>query len=100
MAPGHLHELHALYSKAPTESVLWFAVRAIAFADMRDSLVGRDIPFYVKARQSYGEALNHIREIAHDEQKLAGDQVLAAIILIDNFEVLFRFDILTTFDTY
>jgi len=86
VSPGHLHDLPMLYLSAPRESVLWYAVRAVAFADMRGARV-ENIPFYIKARQQYGAALLHLREIAHSEQRLANDRVLAAILLIDSFEV-------------
>ena len=93
LSPGYLHELYRLYLSAPPESVLWLAVRATAFADMRSSPVG-DMPFHIKARQTYGLALSRMREITRDEQKVADDRVLAAILLIDNFEVPWRDHIL------
>lgn len=71
---------------APPDSILWFAVRAVAFADMRNESAG-DVPFYVKARRHYGDALNRMRMIVRDQQDLANDRVLSAILLIDNFEV-------------
>jgi len=86
VSPGHMHNLYPLYLSAPPGSVLWLAVRAVACADMRHKSVG-DTSFHIKARQYYGAALSRLREIAHGEQRLANDQVLAAILLIDNFEV-------------
>jgi hypothetical protein len=81
-----MHDLPMLYLSAPPDSVLWLAVRAMAFADMRGQNAG-DVPFYIKARQHYGAALNRMRMIVHDQQDLADDRILSAILLIDSFEV-------------
>jgi hypothetical protein len=86
VSPGHMQNLHTLYLSAPPESVLWLAVRALAFADMRNSRAG-NVPFSIKARRNYGAALTRMREIANNEQELVDDRVLAALLLIDNFEV-------------
>lgn len=86
-SPGHMHHLLPLYRSAPPQSVLWLAVHALACADMRHESV-EGIPFNIRARQYYGAALSLLREVAHEGQGLANDQVLAAILLIDNFEVL------------
>ena len=86
VSPGHMHNLYPLYLSAPPGSVLWLAVRALACADMKHESVG-DTPFHIKARQYYGATLSRLRVVAHEGQKLANDQVLAAILLIDNFEV-------------
>ncbi|KIW26162.1 hypothetical protein, variant [Cladophialophora immunda] len=88
VVPGHMHDLYPLYLSAPPGSVLWLAVRAVACADMRHESVG-DTPFHIKARQYYGAALNGLRVVAHEEHRLASDQVLAAILLIDNFEKMY-----------
>lgn len=82
-----MHDLPTLYFSAPPDSILWLAVRAMAFADMRNEDAG-DGPFYIKARQHYGAALNRTRMLAHNQQNLASDPILSAILLIDNFEVL------------
>lgn len=82
-----MYNLPALYSSAAPDSVLWLAVRAIAFADMRNESVQNGIPFYIKARQSYGAALSGIRTIIQDQRAVANDNALAAILLIDGFEV-------------
>jgi hypothetical protein len=84
---GYMQDLPLLYYGAPQKSVLWYAVRALAFADLKDALAG-DTPFYIKARRNYGSALGCMRETALNRQELAHDRVLAAILLIDNFEVL------------
>jgi hypothetical protein len=75
-----------LFHEAPRDSVLWLAVRAVAFADMRNESAG-NVPFHVKARQHYGAALNKMRTVIDDQQDLGDDSVLSAMILIDNFEV-------------
>jgi hypothetical protein len=87
VSPGHMHDLPMLYLSAPPESILWLAVRAMAFADMRHSR-SEDTPFTTKALRHYGAALSLLRTIAVDEQSLADDRVLAALLLVDNFEVL------------
>lgn len=99
VSPGHMHNLYPLYLSAPPGSVLWLAVRAVACADMRHEDVG-DTPFHIKARQYYGAALSRLRVAAHEEQRLANDQVLAAILLIDNFEVPQCYAIFISSGTY
>ncbi|KAI0127527.1 hypothetical protein BJ170DRAFT_625787 [Xylariales sp. AK1849] len=86
--PGHMHDLPILYLNSPPESVLWLAVRAVALADMRHELTA-DVTFHAKARQHYGAALSRMREIAEDGQELADDRVLAAVLLIDDFESMY-----------
>lgn len=89
VSPGHMHNLPFLYAGAAPDSVLWLAVRAMAFADMRnETLVGNvDVPFHVEARQHYGAALARTRVIVGEDGGLANDEVLNAILLIDDFEV-------------
>lgn len=82
-----MHELPMLYLSATPDSVLWLAVRALAFAEMKSELAG-NVTFYVKARQHYGAALNRTRMLIHDEEDLGNDDVLSAMLLIDNFEVI------------
>lgn len=82
-----MHDLPMLYLSALPDSILWLAVRAVAFADMRTESAG-NTPFYIKARQHYGAALNCMRTLIANQQDLADDRVLSAILLIDNFEVL------------
>ncbi len=83
---GYMHDLPMLYLSAPPKSVLWQAVRAVAFSDMKQATAGEK-SFSFMAQRHYGAALSLVRAAAHDEQELANDQVLAAILLIDNFEV-------------
>jgi hypothetical protein len=79
--------LPTLVFTAEQGSVLWLAVRAVAFADMRDETSG-SVPFHVKARQHYGAALNRMRAVIADGQEdLGSDAVLTAMLLVDNFEV-------------
>lgn len=99
VSPGHMHNLYPLYLNALPGSVLWLAVRAVAWADMRHESVG-DTPFNIKARQYYGAALSRLRVAAYEEQRLANDQVLAAILLIDNFEVPQRYAIFISSGIY
>ena len=84
VSPGHMHNLPVLYASSPSDSVLWLAVRAMAFADIR---CYTQTAFSTRARESYGAALTRMREIAGNEQRLADDRILAALLLIDNFEV-------------
>ena len=81
-----MHDLPMFYLSAPRESILWLAVRAVAFADMKHASAGES-SFYIMARQHYGATLNRVRAAAHEEQEMANDHVLAAILLIHNFEV-------------
>ena len=75
-----------LYLGAPKDSVLHLAPGTVAFADMRDER-DKDVPFYLKAKRNYGAALTRLREVAGDEQKMSNDRVLAALLIIDNFDV-------------
>ncbi|KAM0254485.1 hypothetical protein ACHAQJ_006767 [Trichoderma viride] len=70
------------------DSVLWLAVRAVAFADVRNESVG-NVPFHVKSRQHYGAALNRMRIVLNDRQDLADDRILFSMLLIDNFELMY-----------
>jgi hypothetical protein len=84
---GYMHDLPMLFYTAQPDSVLWHAVRALAFAGLRNQITGTT-PFYIKARQQYGAALNSIRKVIDDQNDLADDRILSAMLLIDNFEVL------------
>ncbi len=87
MTPGHMHALPKLYYNAGPGSILWFAVRAVAFADMRDRHDSSGVSFSVKARMCYGGALEGIRAVTANSQALMDDRVLMALLLIDSFEV-------------
>lgn len=81
-----MHELPMLFQSAEPNSVLWLAIRAVAFADLREECAG-DVPFRIKARRSYGAALNRMRAIINEQHNLDDDRILSAMLLIDNFEV-------------
>lgn len=86
LSPGYLYNLPALYASAQPGSVLWHAVRAVAFADFRAYDNGS---FGLKARQSYGAALTRMRILTEDNKKLVHDRILAALLLIDIFELIY-----------
>ena len=88
LAPGHMHHLPSLFYLAPIDSILWHAVRAMAFADVKNARNGEGVPFHIKARASYGMALTRVREAAQDEENLATDDALTALLLLDSFEVI------------
>lgn len=78
-----------LYHGAQQYSVLWLAVRAMAFADMRNERA-ENVPFQVKARQHYGAALTAMRAAIDGQKDLGDDGMLTAMLLIDHFEVSLR----------
>lgn len=80
-----MHDLPAFFLDAQPDSVLWLAVRALGFADMRNESA-EDAPFSTKARQHYGAALSCMRTMINEGQELGSDHVLYAILLVDNFE--------------
>jgi hypothetical protein len=83
---GYMHELPILFLSVPQDSVLWLAVRAVAFADIRNESTG-NVSFHTKSRQHYGAALNRMRTVINDQQNLGDDKILFSMLLIDNFEV-------------
>ena len=85
--PGHLHVLPELYRTASSDSILPCAVCAVAFADMPKGSRDEGSSFHAKAQRSYGSALARMRGLASDETSIVDDHVLAALLLIDNFEV-------------
>lgn len=87
MSAGYMHDLPRLFQGAPPDSILWLIVRATAFADMRHYRTTDNVSFATLALQHYGAALGRLRTLAADEQDLANDRVLAALLLIDSFEV-------------
>lgn len=87
---GHMHDLPKLYHTALPDSVLWHAVRAVAFADLRHTR-DHDVPFNLKAQRSYGAALNRIRIAVETGQELLTDDTFSGLLLIDSFEVLFDY---------
>lgn len=87
-----MDDLPMMYMQAPPGSVLSLAVRAVAYADVRNQRAD-GVSFAVKARNAYGAALSRMRTVADDEQRVANDRVLVALLLIDNFEVSTHQDI-------
>lgn len=95
-----MHDLPVHFYGAQPDSLLWLAVQAMAFADMRNERAG-NVSFSIKAQSQYGLALNRMRAIVDEKGDLANDSVLAAMILIDNFEVLLlSISIINTFNHY
>lgn len=85
---GYMHELPMLFLSVQQDSVIWLAVRAVAFADIRNESSG-NVPFHTKSRQHYGAALNRMRTVLNDQQNLGDDKILFSMLLIDNFEVFY-----------
>lgn len=75
-----------LAANAQPESALWLAIRAVAFADMRDDGQG-DTQSSLQAGRYYGAALARMRSLVDDEQEMTHDRTLAAMLLLDNYEV-------------
>ena len=84
---GFMQFLPLLYEGAPPHSLLPRMIQAMAFADMGRMRNGDGVPFNIKAQRSYGLALNQVLELTHNQRELAIDRTLAALLLIDTFEV-------------
>ncbi len=84
------HRSHARAAHAELQHAEGFGSsarrRAMAFADMRDESNG-SISFPLKARQHYGAALNPNRTVINEGRNLSVVTVLAALLLIDDFEL-------------
>lgn len=79
ITPGHLQDLPAIYHRSLPGTSSRLAIEALAYAD---------VPGYeVKARSRYGAALARVRDDISDEEKAKRDAVLAALLIIDNYEV-------------
>lgn len=87
LSPGYMHHLPILYENTPPDSILYHAVRAIAFADMKHVANGNLPNLNVQSQRSYGAAIARLRGMVTDTQELADDQTLTALLLIDAFEV-------------
>lgn len=87
LSVGYMDDLPDLFLGAARESILWYIVRATALADMKQQRGLDDVSFARKALQYYGAALRKLRNVAEDEENLANDSVLAAVLLVDSFEV-------------
>jgi hypothetical protein len=87
VAPGLMHDLPAMYSAASSGSLLWHAVRALAFADIAHGQSQQGRSYSIKARQSYGAALVAMRRTIGEADRFNQDSTLAALLLVDAFEV-------------
>jgi hypothetical protein len=87
IAPGLMHDLPAMYSGASSGSLLWHAVRALAFADIAQGQSQQGRSYSIKARQSYGAALVAMRKTIGEAGRFNQDSTLAALLLVDAFEV-------------
>lgn len=79
ISPGHLQDLPALYEHSAPGSAIRLAIEAMAYGDLPDQ--------HAKARSKYGAALGRVRAVITDAQQNTTDDLLAALLVIDNFEV-------------
>lgn len=88
VSPGYMHSLPLLHEMSAPNSVLHLSVLAVAFADLRFVESGsREYEF--RGLRSYGSAITRLRVIVQEPNDFKDDQTLAAILLLDIFEVLF-----------
>lgn len=79
ISPGHLQDLPNIYHQSLPGTSSRLAIEALAYADM---------PGYeAKARSRYGAALARVRDVINDEERAKRDALLAALLIIDNYEV-------------
>ena len=83
LSPGYMHHLPLLYEKTAPGSVLHLSLRALAFADV--SSAGRE--YALKGFKSYAAAIARLRVIVQAPANVEDDETLAALLLIDAFEV-------------
>lgn len=83
---GFWDDLPMLYHNTPPSSPLSLSIKAAAFAGIKNAVSG-GVPFHIKARQCYGEALRRMTAVVGNQQRIFEDQALAALLLIDMFEV-------------
>jgi hypothetical protein len=89
LSPGELHFLSMLYHLAPDDSALRSAVHALAFGTLGHCIrVGA--PFHIQARREYEIALARLQHVAADDNQMGQDSTLAALLLVDNFEVTIK----------
>lgn len=86
LSAGYMHHLPALYEQTDSKSILYQSVRAVAFADVR-RLSSGSREYELKGLQSYGAAITSLRTIVQEPSSFKNDQILAALLLIDTFEV-------------
>ena len=82
----HAVQLPLLHVKTAPHSLLWLAVRALAYAHCSEDITAA-ISHGETALDVYGRALSILRNAAGDPQNLQDNEVLGAILLLDNFEV-------------
>ena len=89
--PGYLHHTWTLYHADKSHLLLTHAVRALAFGNQRGAPDDEGKPFSQRARACYGAALTHLRLLISSAalEQLACEDVIAAILLIDNWELLY-----------
>lgn len=79
LSPGHLQDLPVLYEQSLPGTALRLSIEACGYGEFRGQ--------QLKARSKYGAALGRIRELIFDINQSTRDSVLAALLIIDNFEV-------------
>lgn len=79
ISPGHLQDLPILYEESTPGSAIRLAIEAMAYGDLPDQ--------HTRARTKYGAAIGRVRAVIADPRRNTTDSLLAALILIDNFEV-------------
>ena len=91
VCPGYLHLAAQLYNRETSSPVLRSAVEALAFANVRGALDGNSRAFAVKAQASYGRAIQELRGLltTASPHVLTGDDIVAAIIFLDNWELMY-----------
>lgn len=81
-----MHHLPMLYERATSNSLLAQSVRAVAFTDLRRMSNGNP-EYEFRGLQSYGAAITRLRAVVQERKDFDDDQILAALLLIDAFEV-------------
>ena len=66
------------------------SVRAVAFADVKRMYSGSR-EYELKGLRSYGAAIAGLRAVVQEPTNLKDDEILAALLLIDTFEVVALF---------
>lgn len=82
--PGHMIHAIALYLSADSKSTYRTAIQACAYAHLQFE---NDGAFANKARSTYGKALMCMKDEIADKYKVHDDRLLAAVLLLDGFEV-------------
>lgn len=85
ICPGYFHFLPDLLAAQPQDSVLRTAVEAAAFAAIADN--DRQAVFILRSQRKYGASLLRLRDAMADPSAVIDDGTVAAILVIDTFEV-------------